>query len=270
MPTAEPTPVASPTPDPEPPSGSPASPTPAPVPPEPVAWPAPRLTTELAWIDEHVAFEALRVAVNAVPHLQLDWCPSWAGWRLPVSVGAHAFQFASTDYPGVFHRREVTTGAIALVRDHELGPLRLATGLGWGGTWNRITSTSGPPAPPAASQFWFTPVLDLRGWGIRQEIVWPLGPELALGLDLAWTPGEDVTAAPGSGLPRMSGYRIAPVVSFGSGLVHRAGMFLESHVGGDFPSDPQGVGSGFATTRFGLMTSIGLGTLERTRVEVAR
>ena len=235
----------------------------APVPWTPVEWPAPRLTTELAWVDEHVAFEALSLNASAIPHLQLDWAPAWWGWRLPISIGAHSYQFASVDFPGVFHRRDVTTGAIALVRPFELGPLQLVSGFGWGGTWSRVTSNSGPPAPPAASQFSFSPVLDLRGWSLRQELVYSLGPDLSLALDLAWTPVEGVTVGLVGNMPRMTGYRVSPSLAFGPGKVHRVGLFWETHTGGDFPGDPQDVAQGFRTSRIGVSTSLGLGTLER-------
>ncbi len=237
----------------------------APVPWVPVEWSAPRITTELAWVDEHVAFEALTLNASAIPHLQIDWAPSWVGWRLPISIGAHSYQFASVDFPDIFHRRDVVTGAIALLRPFDLGPMQLASGVGWGGSWTRVTSNSGPPALPAASQFWFSPTLDLRGWSLRQALVWPLWPDLSLGLDVAWTPVEDVTVGLVGAMPRMSAWRISPTVTFGPGQVHRVGLFWETHSGGDFPTDSLDVTQGFRTSRFGLTTSLGLGTLESQR-----
>lgn len=266
--------VSSPTPaEPEP--QQVAIPTPEPLP-EPLseAPPAPRLrwpaleipplvfATTLGWVDEIFGPESVSFTGSGILALGIEWEPGWQDWRFPVAIGQTGFQFTSTDYPGMLHRRAVTSASVGAKYTYGLSVFEMATGIGLGGRWASVTSTSGPPAQPAPSTMWFSPKLNLAGFTLLQDVVFEARPDLAFGLKVAFAPAEfaDVLLTdrmPGS-LIRL---RVAPEVALGPGGLVRLGLFYDRTMGGDPTRAADGSSGEFVQTSAGASVAFGLGAL---------
>lgn len=238
----------------------------APEPPR-FTWPAvevPSLVfaTTLGWIDEVFGPENQAFSGNGVLSMGVEWEPGWQDWRFPVSVGQTGFQWANSDYPGMLHRRAVTTATVGAKYSYGLSVFEMATGLGYSGRWGSVASTSGPPVQPAPSTMWFSPKLNLTGVTLLHDMVYEAAPDLAFGLKVAFAPAESADVLLTTRMPTsLMRLRVAPEVALGPGGMVRLGLFYDRTMGGDSAKGEDGSSGEFVQTTAGASVGFGLGAL---------